>query len=109
MTENRSSTLDPNHNTLSRHAFVQTTSAFGGWVYLRVDRYDADAGELDLGDPENDGSDGWRYDGTRWVCTNLTEEDGTPVTETEFTGAARCLRCGTVYETPYPDEHYCGC
>lgn len=111
MTETRSSTPshdDPNHDTLSRFAFVETVEAFG-CERFRVEHYDADAGTLVLGDADGGSSDEWRYDGTRWVCETLTEEDGTPITETEFAGADRCLDCGDVYTTDTPDEHHCGC
>jgi hypothetical protein len=108
-TEDRSSTHDRNHETLSRFAFVYTVDAFGGGVPHRVGRYDAERGKLELEDTDNPCSDSWRYDGTQWVCENLTEEDGTPITETEFTGGDRCLHCGSVYETDQPEERYCGC
>lgn len=98
---------DANHETLSRFRFVETATAFG-CERFRVDRYDAEAGELELGD-DGGGSDSWRYDGSRWVCVNLTETDGAEIAETEFLGADRCLTCGAVYTTDVPDEHYCGC
>ena len=109
MTENRSSTLSSNHETLSKFHWVEALNAFGGGVYFRVGLYDADKGRLLLDDVDTGASDEWIYDGEKWVCDDLCTETPGDITETEFSGANRCRECGCMHNTDTPDDHYCGC
>lgn len=98
----------PSHEILTAYRWCY---AEGDGVYYSVESYDPAAGTVALQPADDCGynPEDWHLKGGAWVNQHLCHEVPGDVTETEFTGAARCMECGHMFRADYPSEDYCGC